>query len=189
MDPWVNTGYSLRRSLPAAGSLTVNLPIGDYRVYVSPILSQAGSETVPQNLRSLYVKSVRLDGVDVLDSPLHLERQPEGTLEVILGVTSGTLAGLVSSESQSPMALATVVLLPKTGSYRRDMYRVVRADVSGRFRFADLVPGDYRILAFDDVEADAWLNPEFLKLYPEVPVHVDEDTNREMNVAVSRKAR
>jgi len=190
MDPWVNTGFALRRSVPVAGTLTANLSVGEYRVFVSPILSQQSSETVPQNLRNLYVKSLRLDGVDVLNSPLHLERQPEGTLEIVLGVTSGTISGLVSSESQSPVARATVVLVPKTpSSYRRDMYRVVRSDDVGRFRFSDLVPGDYRILAFDDVEADAWLNPEFLKLYGEVPLHVDEDTNKEMNVAVSRKTR
>lgn len=190
-DPWVNTAFSVRRSVPAMGTLTANLPAGDYRVYVSPVLSQQSNDTVPQSLRSIYVKSIQLDGIDVLSSGLHLERQREGTLEIVLGLTSGTIFGVVLNEGQMPMAGATVVLLPGSATpwFRHDMHRVAPADESGHFRLENVVPGDYRILALNDVEQNAWLNPEFLKIYSALPVHVDEDTNMETNVIVSRKLR
>ena len=190
-DPWVNTGFSLRRTLPAAGTLTASLPVGDYRIYVPPVLSQTTNETVPPGLRNLYVKSMRLDGIDVLNLGLHLEKQPEGALEVVLGVSSAAVSGAVVSASQSPLPGATVVLMPSTSnlSFRRDMYRVARSDELGQFRFQNVVPGDYRILALNDVEPNAWLNPDFPKPYPELLMHVDETTNIHMNVEVSKRLR
>jgi hypothetical protein len=157
-DPWVNGAFSDRRGVPASGEVSASLPAGDYRVYVSPVLSQQTNTTVPPALQGIFVKSMSLSGADVLQSGLHLDRQPEGTLEIVLGSRPSVVEG------RSPLPGAVVVLLPpENSSFRRDMYRTATADSRGVFRFENVVPGEYRIYAWDDIESGAWLDPAFLK--------------------------
>ncbi len=38
-------------------------------------------------------------------------------------------------------------------------------DKSGQFQFRGLPPGEYRVLAWEDVDPGAWFNPAFLAVY------------------------
>jgi len=42
-------------------------------------------------------------------------------------------------------------------------YRTAVADANGGFTLADLTPGAYRIFAWEEVEAGAWLDLEFVR--------------------------
>ena len=46
---------------------------------------------------------------------------------------------------------------------RPQLARSTASDRDGRFTFASLTPGEYRLYAWEDVESGAWMDPEFLK--------------------------
>jgi hypothetical protein len=70
------------------------------------------------------------------------------------------------SETGAALADGTVVLFPADTSKWFDGSRFVRAarpDQQGRYRIADVLPGDYLVAALDYVEDGSWNDPEFLE--------------------------
>jgi hypothetical protein len=184
MDPLipglVPTSYSV--VLPN-GSLTLAAGRGDFRVNISPLLNLPGAyrtpirAAVPSGLQSAYVKSIRLGNADVLNGGLHLDRQPDTPLEIVIGTTPGALEGTVINENREPVPNVNVALLPDVARRGRiDLYKSTLSDASGRFRIAGLPPGDYTAFAFDGVESGEWQNPEFLAPFEErgKPVRITE---------------
>jgi hypothetical protein len=60
---------------------------------------------------------------------------------------------------------ATVVLIPQEQE-RRDQttfYRTIGTDQSGNFTIKNVVPGEYRIYAWEDIEPGAYYDPDFIK--------------------------
>lgn len=49
-------------------------------------------------------------------------------------------------------------------------------DSAGRAQLTDIAPGDYRIFAWDEIPADAWQDPDFIRPYESRGklVHVSE---------------
>jgi hypothetical protein len=98
---------------PAAdGSFTLrNVPPGDYRVFVSPILvpQATSSPTIPANLQNAYVKTMRLGDTDLLNGRLRLDRPPESPIEIITATDPGSLSGRVLDNRQRPSSGAIVV--------------------------------------------------------------------------------
>ena len=113
-----------------------------------------------------YVKSARLGSVDVMTDGLRLEQPPANVLEILLSRNSVTVEGSVQNEKNEPAANVTVVLTPENSlRNRRDLYRTASTDASGRYRIEGVPPGDYRAYAWEDVEAGAWQDPEFLRQF------------------------
>jgi hypothetical protein len=125
-----------------------------------------------------YAKSARFGGVDALERGLDLSRgDPPGPLEVVLSPAGGHIEGLVLMENQQPAAGATVALAPDAP--RRSQFQLFRsatADQYGRYVLRGIPPGEYRLFAWEDVEAGAWLDPDFLGEYEKhgETVSVDE---------------
>ncbi|MGC9971592.1 MAG: carboxypeptidase-like regulatory domain-containing protein [Bryobacteraceae bacterium] len=125
-----------------------------------------------------YVKSARFGGVDALEHGLDLSRgDPPGPIEVVLSPAGGDVEGVVLKENQQPAAGATVALAPDAP--RRDqvhLFRSATADRYGRYVLRGVPPGEYRLFAWEDVEAGAWLDPDFLGEYEKrgETVSVDE---------------
>jgi len=46
-----------------------------------------------------------------------------------------------------------------------NLYKSAATDHNGTFTIGGVAPGDYEILAWEDVEPNAWLNAEFLKRF------------------------
>jgi hypothetical protein len=58
-----------------------------------------------------------------------------------------------------------VVLVPQEKE-RRDreaFYQTATTDQAGRFTFKSLVPGEYRVYAWEEAEYGAWMDPDFMK--------------------------
>ncbi len=150
------------------GSLSLmNVPIGDYRIDVS----------LPPNLHDAYIKSVRLGTVDVLRDGLHIAGQPAGSLEVVVGTKPGALEGRIVNQKREPSPGATVVLVPDVDQrLRMDLYHSTSTDASGQFRFDRLAPGNYKLFAWEEVEREAWTDPEFLRPYEDegIPARISE---------------
>jgi protocatechuate 3,4-dioxygenase beta subunit len=126
-------------------------------------------------------------GVDVLATALTVgHNQALPALDFTLSSKVARLEGDVSNSDQ-PASGAAVVLVPEnggaahTGDYRRSM-----TDQSGRFFMKSVIPGDYKIFAFEDLERGASLNPDFLQPFEDraQTVHLQEGADLNVRLEV-----
>lgn len=186
-------GRSPSNTAPADGNFIIqNVGPRDRRVYVVPILNPVvtvNAPTVADALKNAYVKSARLGGVEVLNTGFQFGGEPDKTLEIVLGINAGTLAGRVEDERKQPAAGVFVTLVPDLRSarlFRTDMNRMTSTDAEGRFEVKDLPPGEYKAFALDGFDKDAWLDPDFFKPYEDrgVTVRVDEGKTQNLPAAL-----
>ena len=106
------------------------------------------------------------DGLDVTDHSVD-------SLVVIVGSKGGTVEGIVYGERQEPIIAAHVVLMPNSS---RRALKIETTDHSGRFAIRGIVPGDYKIFAWEDIEPNAYFDPLFMEHYESQgqPLHIDE---------------
>jgi hypothetical protein len=124
-----------------------------------------------------YVKSAVLAGVDVLNGGARLDGEPRGALNVVLGTSPGSLDATAVDARKQPVPAVTVVLVPEGSQRRRyDIYRQATSDSTGKIHLDNVVPGDYKLFAWEIVENNAWTDPDFLRNYENngVPVHIGE---------------
>jgi hypothetical protein len=158
---------------PAAdGSFTLrNVPPGDYRVFVSPILAPQvmTPPTIPESLQNTYVKAIRIGDIDVLNSRLRLDRQPESAIEITMAADPGSLSGRVLDSRQRPSAGTIVVLMPEVERrvQRTDLYKTTTTDETGQFLMEGVPPGDYRVFTWENVAEFAWRDPAFMRDFEE----------------------
>ena len=116
-----------------------------------------------------YVRSVRMGEADALENGVDLTKRPDDLLQVTLSPKAGSIRGTVSGADGAPAPGAVVALVPQAAKRRAraEWYRNVSADQSGRFALANLPPGEYKLLAWEDVEDTAWLDSDFLKPFEE----------------------
>ena len=137
--------------------------------------------------RGTYVKAARLGGVDVLNGGVRIDGEPRGSLDIVLGSNPGSLDAVVLDDLRGPVAAATVVLVPDiTQQKRYNAYRNATSDASGRIHLDGVIPGDYRIYAWEDVETNAWTDPDFIRIYQNsgVAVRVGEGGRAAVDVPV-----
>jgi len=143
---------------------------GDYRI------SRSGSG---------YIQSARLGSADVLKDGLHLDHQPEDFLEIVIAETTASVEGRVTDGTQA-VSNAVVVLVPSLNLRQRsDLYYVAATDGNGQFQIqARIVPGDYKIFAWKDIEPGAWQDPEVLQRYENQGQPVSVTSNSKLNIDV-----
>lgn len=83
-------------------------------------------------------------------------------MEIVLAMGSAELTGTVRDADEIPAAGAVVALVPDEGSRqgRWGRYRGTQADQNGQFELRDLAPGEYNVLAWEDVDPEVALDPE-----------------------------
>ncbi len=113
-----------------------------------------------------YVKSIRSGTTDILTSGLDVTSGPPEPLQVVLSAKAGQVTGTVQdAKTQQPAPNATVVLIPQDQA-RRDRgfdYKTANTDQSGNFTVKNLVPGEYKAYAWEDIEPGAWMDPDVVK--------------------------
>src|SRR4029077_18141994 len=103
---------------------------------------------------------------DVLNDGLHIEGRPDGTLEIVIGTTPGTVEGVVVNEKREPVPNVLVSLLPDAARRgRMDLYKSASTDASGRFRIDSVPPGDSVGFAWDGIDTGEWQSPDFVGRY------------------------
>jgi len=153
-----------------------NVPSGTYRVIV-------GSSS--QTLRDYFTKSVTLGGKDVADSGFSVSGSTY-TLDVMLSAKGGTVEGTVLDSADRAVSYATVVCVPGVEHRKRpDLYQQDTADQQGHFSLRGLNPGEYTVLAWEDLE-DNYRDPEFLKSYEGrgQGIRLDEGERKRISVKV-----
>lgn len=136
-------------------------PDGRFRLTgVTPGLWDFTLGPLPEGVR---IKTAMFGDHDILRGDFYVSDGARGALQIVLSGNGAQVSGTVS-EDDHPHA-ATVVLVPDSEELRRSprMYRSVLAQEQGKFVFKGVPPGSYKLFAFDEVEPNSWLDPDFLK--------------------------
>src|SRR5204863_1651119 len=145
--------------------------------------------TPPTQWQSAYVKSITLGDVEVLNAGLHYSPKPDSVLNVVIGTNPGTLEGRVLNDQQQLLTSAAVVLFAENSSARitrTDMFKVTSTDMAGRFQVKGLPPGDYKVFAWENLDRDAWADPDFIRNEPRgQSIHVDEGKTQNIDVPLT----
>lgn len=139
------------------------VPEGSYRINFFPV--PAG----------FYLRSS--DASDTFEVGITVSRGHSPlTLELVLNPGAGRVDGTVESDEQS-VPSAVVALVPD-GKQRAqpNYYRQAFSDHLGRFVLRNIVPGNYTLFAWEQVDRDGFFDPEFLAQYEDrgKAVHVEE---------------
>ena len=147
-------GSSRDSAKPDGSFLLKNAYDGDYEINVM---------NLPDNY---FVKSARLDGVDVLSAGLTVDtKQSTGTLEIVVSPNGASVNGAITKDQQ-PFQGATVAIVPDPphrGEHR--LFKSTTTDQNGHFTLQGLAPGDYKVFAWEKIEAGAYTSLEFLQPY------------------------
>jgi Carboxypeptidase regulatory-like domain len=118
--------------------------------------------------RDCFVKSVRYGGTEALDDGFIVRRGAEATLEVTISSRGAHIQGTVADADNLPAAGVWVVLVPDEARRRQLRLYVARTtDQYGHFDLRGIAPGDYKLFSWDQVEENAWEDPDFLKSFEE----------------------
>jgi hypothetical protein len=185
-DPVGAGGLQPSATFASDGTSSFAVGPGDYFINIAPILNRTGvlvgniplgnipgrtlppntAFNVPENLKALYVKSIRFGGNDVLNDGLHLSGPTSEILEIDLSTQAAALQGTVVDAKGAPAANVVAVLVPEPPlRHRPDLYRATRSDASGAFRIDRIPAGTYRLFAWENIIDGAWRDAEVIREY------------------------
>jgi protocatechuate 3,4-dioxygenase beta subunit len=110
---------------------------------------------------SFYIQKALYGGTDVLTRPLHFTGEKSSALEIVLASDVGSLSGSVTS----PLGVAPgaqVVLVPNGMRHRVELFRTALTNQEGHFTISNVVPGHYRVFAWEVIEENSWFDPAVL---------------------------
>jgi protocatechuate 3,4-dioxygenase beta subunit len=110
-----------------------------------------------------YVKAVRFGDQDITHAVLDLTAGSPGSLDIVLSPNAADVSGTVLNEKGDAVADASVTLGPMSPetAAQTQFFRQTRTDQNGRFTMKSLPPGDYRVIAWEDVDPNLVQDPEF----------------------------
>jgi beta-lactamase regulating signal transducer with metallopeptidase domain len=141
-----------------------------------------------------FVKSVRLDGLDVTGTEFELSPDGRRRLEVTVSDRVGRLSGMVTNREARAVSNALIVVFPEDQSRLNDLrlsdrMRVIRTTFSqqgGRYELDGLPLSSYRVVAVTSLPRNAWTDPEVIaRLWPlTTRVSLDELRDNTLHVKV-----
>lgn len=142
------SAYQIGKDLSFQVPLSYYSDVARFRVQVSDL---------PEGC---YIASVRYGGAEVPERGV--EYSPGATLVITVGVNGGRVDGVTAGEDDQPLASAVVGLFPADG---KNGPVSTQSDARGAFHFLAIPPGDYKLIAWDDLSRDDLENPEFVKRF------------------------
>jgi len=154
-------------------------PVEGFGIGETPIASAAAGgrfvmrEVVPDKYRVVvtglpagaYLKSILVAGQERPDGSADIAGS--APIEIVLALGAAQLTGSVTDSEGKPASEVELTLFPESPERqrRRDLFRVTTSDQDGQFRFTDVAPGDYKVLAWQNLEAGAIQDPEFRRQF------------------------
>jgi protocatechuate 3,4-dioxygenase beta subunit len=125
-----------------------------------------------------YVKGAR----DTAATGILVSHGHAPTAEIRIGPGAGRVQGVAyrDKDNQVVAASVTIVLIPDvTRRSNSEYYRVAMTDRSGNYVLASIPPGDYSLFAFENIDRDAYMDPDFVQKYEAAgkPLRVEEGSN------------
>jgi hypothetical protein len=135
-----------------------------------------------EKFRDYYTKSVLVGGREVVDTGFAVG--PGTVLDVVVSAKGAGVEGTVVDREGKPAAGASVVTIPASGKLGRpDAYQYARADDGGHFVVRGMNPGEFMVLAFEELQGD-YRAPEFAKKYEGKGKKVELDEGGKKSVVV-----
>jgi hypothetical protein len=134
---------------------------------------------------NFFIRSARIGARDILKEGLDLTENSAESVTVIVAPTDGTVDGVVHDERQAPVAGARVVLVPTPERRERiDLFKTATTGQLGRFTIRGVVPGDYKIFAWEDLEPNIYFDRSFMEQHESqaVPTHIAENGHLTSNL-------
>jgi len=148
----------------AAPLSTVANATGEFMlVQASPYFYRLVVSGLPE---SVYVEDIFQKGRSIYDSGLDAA-QDSSDLRIVLNTNGGTIQGSVSeSNGTKPSPDATVTLVPRLGKRENlGLYKKANTAQDGTFVIGGVLPGEYKLFAWEDIPDFAYENAEFLSNY------------------------
>lgn len=103
--------------------------------------------------------------------------------DVVAGSTGGIIEGVVTDPQGEPVADAVIVAAPEVRSHS-DRFLKTASDQGGRFSLHGIAPGQYSVFAWDNVDGDAYYDPDFLKDYEQqaLPLRIAEGERKNVQL-------
>jgi len=134
----------------------------------------------------MYVKEACYGDIDLLVGPLKVAGQARESVKIVIGANGGRVDGVITGEQTKLASYTPVVLIPDQHRERQDLFRTVTTDVSGRFSFRGIPPGDYKIFAWEDIEPYAYFDEDFISRSSNfASVHISEVEQRSVEVTIN----
>jgi hypothetical protein len=111
-------------------------------------------------------------------------KQAPGSLDIVISPNGASVDGAISKDQQ-PFPGATVALVPDPPHRgEKRLFKSATADQNGHFVLQGIVPGDYKVFAWEKIRADAFTSPEILLRYEKhgEPVHIREGSHNSVKV-------
>ena len=118
-----------------------------------------------------YVKAVTVGGQNILDTGIDLSSGGVGPMEVLLSTKIATVNGMVEKQKHDDAPGSVVIAIVGANSEltllstASGQSALARVDESGKFSIANLPPGEYKLIAFEEVDLATASDPEFLKKF------------------------
>jgi hypothetical protein len=112
--------------------------------------------------------------------------QDAPTLDIVLSTKVSQVEGVVTDAKLQPAPGIQAVLVPDTNRDRIDLYKVAVSDQNGKFTLRGIAPGDYKVFAWEDLEPNAYFDPDLLRRSEAAgkPVRISESSKQSVNVQV-----
>jgi len=157
-----NLSVALRPALPIAMGGAPRIKVGsDLTFTLKSLVPMHYAVSVLGAPDNCFVKSIRFGGEEAPEEGIDVTSG--GEMVIVLSATAGEVDGAVVDKEGKVVAGAIVALIPKDGPTTAIQSRV--ADEYGAVTFKGLKPGEYRLIAWEDIPPGAFLDPEFRKQF------------------------
>ena len=138
-----------------------------------------------------YLKSVRFSGRDLPENMLDVTSGTGGALDILLRPGAAEVSGAIHDDTGKGIAGIIVSIwnskTPDTAE--ADSVKTATTDQKGSFRIRNLPPGDYRIIAWEDIETGLLQSPDLRKQFESgaSAVTLREYSNETADVTIIKK--
>jgi len=135
--------------------------------------------------RDSYIKSARLNGRDALTRPLDWGGS-NAALEIIMSRKTPVLEGSVTDADGNPITGTVTLVADPARPGHPLLYPTAKADQNGKFRLQSVIPGSYRVFAWESIPDGAHGVPEFIDAFTAAGERVELSEGDRKTVVLKR---
>jgi protocatechuate 3,4-dioxygenase beta subunit len=167
-------GYDGARVNQANSFTLTNIGEGTYRADV-------GGQS-----KDCYLKDVQYGGSGALEDGFTVGRGSPASLEITISPRGARVQGTVSDEGGLPAVGVWVALVPDAAHRAQHrLYKTQTTDQYGHFDLRGVPPGEYTLFSWEEMESNAWEDPEFLKPFEDQGEKISVQEGNTKSVALT----